>query len=69
MCADIDIERIRADRRKSASFRDSLRLGFNEIRREELRDSTLLLDNQEIKKEVLGIFADEIYKSLRESEE
>ena len=30
---------------------------------------SLLLDNQEIKKEVLGIFADEIYKSLRESEE
>jgi type I restriction enzyme R subunit len=27
---------------------------------------TLLLQNEEIKKEVLGIFADEIYKSLRE---
>ena len=26
---------------------------------------TLLLQNEEIKKEVLGIFADEIYKSLR----
>jgi AcrR family transcriptional regulator len=27
---------------------------------------TLLLQNEEIKKEVLGIFTDEIYKSLRE---
>ena len=26
---------------------------------------TLLLQNEEMKKEVLGIFADEIYKSLR----
>lgn len=47
MCADIDIERIRADRRKSASFRDSLRLGFNEIRREELAGTTLLLPVKE----------------------
>ena len=30
---------------------------------------TLLLQNEEIKKEVLGIFADEIYKSLREEAE
>lgn len=28
---------------------------------------TLLLNNKEIKKEVLGIFADEIYKTLRKS--
>ena len=28
---------------------------------------SLLLNNDEIKKEVLGIFASEIYKSLRES--
>ena len=27
---------------------------------------TLLLQNEEIKREVLGIFTDEIYKSLRE---
>ena len=27
---------------------------------------TLLLQNEEIKKEVLGIFAEEIYKSLRD---
>ncbi len=27
---------------------------------------TLLLNNDEIKKEVLGIFAGEVYKSLRE---
>ena len=30
---------------------------------------TLLLQNEEIKKEVLGIFADEIYKSLRDDGE
>jgi type I restriction enzyme R subunit len=30
---------------------------------------SLLLDNDEIKKQVLGIFVDEIYRSLREAKE
>ena len=29
---------------------------------------TLLLNNEDIKKEVLGVFASEIYRSLRENE-